>query len=199
MIFAPFFLVGTPYQSLASFIFNSTSILLCIYAIQESRKQFVIGIVAAIIVILINQSGVFRDSARISFFLSFILYIIFYFFVAVRLIKLIFNTERVRIGVFYAAIIVYLLIGIIGGYLFMLIENAAPGSLCNLTIDHLNNPSEFFYFSFVTLSTLGYGDIFPVSAPAQALSMMLSISGPLYLTILVALLVSRFEHSDIHM
>ena len=199
MIFAPFFLVGTPYQSLASFVFNSTSILLCIYAIQESRKQFVIGIVAAIVVIVINQSGVFKDSARISFFLSFILYIIFYFFVAARLLRMIFNTERVRIGVLYAAIIVYLLIGIVGGYLFMLIENAAPGSLRNLTIEQLSNPSEFFYFSFITLSTLGYGDISPVSPPAEALSMMLSISGPLYLTILVALLVSRFEHSDMHL
>jgi hypothetical protein len=107
-------------------------------------------------------------------------------------------TENVRAGVLYAAIIVYLLIGILGGYLFMLIENSSPGSLNNLELENLKNPSKFFYFSFITLSTLGYGDITPESASAQTISLMLSVIGPLFLTVLVALLVSRFEHSDIH-
>jgi hypothetical protein len=78
----------------------------------------------------------------------------------------------------------------------MLIENAVPGSINNLAIDNITNPSNFFYFSFITLSTLGYGDITPVTAPAKAVCMILSTTGPLYLTVLVALLVSRFENPN---
>jgi len=132
--------------------------------------------------------------------LSFIFYILFYVFVAYRLLTMLLKTDRVTTGVLYAAVNVYLLIGIIGGYLFMLIENASPGSLNNLALENLSNPSKFFYFSFITLSTLGYGDISPTLPASQSLAMVLSSTGPLYLTIMVALLVSRFDssHSDIH-
>ena len=125
-------------------------------------------------------------------------YVLFYAFVANKLLILILRTPNVKIGVLYAAVIVYLFIGIIGGYLYMLIEKVNPGSLENLALENITNPSKFFYFAFTTLTTLGYGDIAPVSPLAQSLSILLSITGPLYLTILVALLVSRFKHSSIH-
>jgi hypothetical protein len=198
MIIVPSFLEGTGYQGIASFFLNSILVLLAIYAIHETRWQLYYGITAALIVIVINQVGIFKESATINFYLSFIIYIMFYAFVAYKLLIMILKTENVKVGVLYAAVLVYLFIGIIGGYLFMLIENANPGSLNNLEIENITNPSKFFYFSFITLSTLGYGDITPVSPSAQSLSMILSTTGPLYLTILVALLVSRFEHSDIH-
>jgi hypothetical protein len=187
---------GSPYQDIVSFAFNSSSILLCIYAIHESRRQLLVGTILALVVIVINRLGIFADSSTVDFYLSFMIYVLFYIYVVVRLLKMIINTERVRVGVLFAAVIVYLLLGIIGGYLYMLIENAVPGSLNNLSLVNLKNPSEFFYFSFTTLSTLGYGDITPVSPPAEAVSMLLSITGPLYLTVLVALLVSRYDHSD---
>ena len=173
---------------------NSVVVLLCIYAVHETRQHLVVGITCALLVIITNQLGVFKNQATLDFYLSFIIYILFYMFVAYRLLKMILVTAAVNAGVLYAAILVYLFVGIIGGYLFMLIENAVPGSLNNLELTNITNPSKFFYFSFITLSTLGYGDITPSLAPARALSMILSTAGPLYLTVLVALLVSRFDH-----
>ncbi len=196
MILVPFLMQDSAYQGILSFVFNSLSILLCIYAIHETRRQLLLGTILAIIVIVINRLGLFEDSITLDFYLSFMIYVLFYIYVVYRLLVMIINTERVRAGVLFAAVIVYLLLGIIGGYLYMLIENAVPGSLNNLSLVNLKNPSEFFYFSFTTLSALGYGDITPVSPPAEAVSMILSITGPLYLTVLVALLVSRYDHSD---
>lgn len=198
MVILPKFLYESDYQRFVSTVLNAIVVLLTIYAIQESRRELYIGTGIAIVVIMINQVGVFKDSATIDFYLSFIIYIIFYIHAVYRFLIKIIRTDNVKVGVLYAAVIVYLFIGIIGGYLFMLIENLNPGSLNNLEITNITSPSRFFYFSFTTLSTLGYGDIVPISPPAQALSMVLSTTGPLYLTILVALLVSRFEHSDIH-
>lgn len=197
MIIVPSFLEDYAIlQDTLSFIFRSAVMFAGIYAIQESEKQLKIGIAAGICIILINSFGVFRESARLNFYFSFIVYILFYIFIAYRLMTLLLKTDTVTVGVLYAAVNVYLLMGIIGGYLFMLIENAHPGSLNNLAIENLGNPSKFFYFSFITLSTLGYGDITPAAPSSQSLAMVLSSTGPLYLTIMVALLVSRFDNKE---
>jgi len=50
---------------------------------------------------------------------------------------------------------------------------------------------DFIYFSFVTMTTLGYGDIIPVSSLAKSITILVSISGQLYLAILVAMLVGK--------
>jgi hypothetical protein len=198
MIIVPSFFEGSKFQGIVYFLLNSITIYLAINAIQESKRQLNGGIVAATVVIIINQFGLFKSEATLDFYLSFFIYLVFYSYVAYRLLKMILVTENVRVGVLYAAILVYLLIGIVGGYVFMLIENAAPGSINNLELENITNPSKFFYFSFITLSTLGYGDITPASPSAKSVCMVLSTTGPLYLTVLVALLVSRFEHSDLH-
>lgn len=194
MIILPSFLEGSPYQGLVSFFLNSLTIFFCIYAIHENKRQLYGGFVLACVVIIVNQFGVFKSEATLDFYLSFIIYLLFYAFVAYTLLKMIVATEEVSVGVLYAAVLVYLLIGIVGGYMLMLVENAGPGSINNLAIENITNPSKFFYFSFITLSTLGYGDITPASPPARSICMVLSTAGPLYLTILVALLVSRFDN-----
>jgi len=51
---------------------------------------------------------------------------------------------------------------------------------------------DFLYFSFITLTTLGYGDVTPVSAFAKSVTLIIAVSGQLYLTILVAMLVGKF-------
>ena len=193
MIIIPGFFEGTIYQQILTTVLNMSSVMLGIFAIQETKNQLYFGITAALIVTFINQLGIGKNGDRFDFYFSFLIYLIFYAFLAYRLIIKIIATEKVSIGVLYAAALVYLLMGVVGGYIFMLIENVAHGSLLNLRLENFNDPSKFFYFSFTTLVTLGYGDILPVSAPARSISMVLGITGPLYLTILVALLVSRFE------
>lgn len=193
MIIVPSFFEGSKYQLIISFLLSAFTIFLAINAIQENKRQLYGGFLVAIIVIIDNHFGVFGSEASFDFYLSFFIYLVFYAYVAYRILIMILATENVTVGVLYAAVIVYLLIGIVGGYIFMLIENAVPGSITNLEIENTANPSKFFYFSFITLSTLGYGDISPASAPTRSVCMVLSTAGPLYLTVLVALLVSRFK------
>jgi len=194
MIILPsFFTEGSVLQSVLAFSLRSLVVFAGIYAIHETNMQLYAGLIIGTFVILINLFGVFKDSVEINYYLSFVIYIFFYCLIAYKLMNLIIRSEKVNLGVLYAAVNVYLLIGIIGGFIYMLIENSQPGSINNLSVDKLNSTTGFFYLSFITLSTLGYGDITPVSPSAKAVSIMLSTAGPLYLTILVALLVSRFE------
>lgn len=195
MILAPSLITDSNIQGYLSFMLNTLTILLCIYAIHETKLQLGIGIAIAMIVMLINQIGFFSTSENYNYYFTFILYPVFYAFVVVQLMKMVIATKTVKVGVLFASINIYLLIGIIGGYLFMLIENYIPGSFHNLKLKTYSNPSEFIYFAFISLSTLGFGDIYPITPPARSVAMALGLIGPIYLTVLVALLVSRFDQT----
>jgi hypothetical protein len=89
-----------------------------------------------------------------------------------------------------AALSVYLLVGIAFGGIFATLEAVAPGSLRGPEPIRLEGA---LYFSFVTLATLGYGDVVPASAVARPLAMLEAVFGQLYLVVLVARLVSLYS------
>jgi voltage-gated potassium channel len=91
-----------------------------------------------------------------------------------------------------------LLIGILGTLLLAIAEivqkfffHIDTGAI-NFSGDAAAGFHDYLYFSFVTLTTLGYGDITPVSAFAKSVTIVIAISGQLYLTILVAMLVGKY-------
>ena len=111
--------------------------------------------------------------------------VIFFVLVAGTMLSHVLKDEVVTGEKVSAAICVYLLIGLIWALLFSLAHYFEPGSFRIESADL----SHFIYYSFITLSTLGYGDITPLSASARALSYVEAITGQLYLTVLVARLV----------
>jgi hypothetical protein len=96
------------------------------------------------------------------------------------------NVDRV-----IAALDAYLLAGLVFGVAYATIERLRPHSLASPSGAPLTL-SDAIYFSFVTLATLGYGDVTPVSPAARGLAVLEGISGQLYLTVLVARLVSLY-------
>jgi hypothetical protein len=92
-----------------------------------------------------------------------------------------------------AALCVYMLTGLAFGGFFATLDQLEPGSLVQSASGAVLDTSTAIYFSFVTLATLGYGDVVPVSGPARALAMLESIFGQLYLVVLVARLVSLYS------
>lgn len=118
--------------------------------------------------------------------------IVYIFTMAVVLAHYIFAANRVLIEVILAAASLYLVIGFFYTPIFGLIELIEPGSFVassGAAIDW----QKLFYFSFVTLTTLGYGDITPVHYYAQAFAMFEAVTGVLYTVILLSRLVSLYE------
>ena len=116
--------------------------------------------------------------------LAFLLYLAF------RLVRRIILFRTVNINVILASVAGYLIIGMLGGLSFQTLEVAIPGSFTPITPD--NGLYDLVYLSFVTLTTLGYGDITPTNEAAKSLTVLLSIIGQLYLTILIAILIGKF-------
>ena len=94
----------------------------------------------------------------------------------------------------YAALSAYLLAGNFFGVFYWVLERAWPGSFSMATqsVDSGFSLPSAIYFSFVTLATLGYGDVIPRSDTARGLAILEAVAGQLYLAVMVARLVSLY-------
>jgi len=105
------------------------------------------------------------------------------------------RAERVTPAKISGALSVYLLLGYFWSIVFTILETLQPGSF-NLALggaEAAGSRAEIFkqllYYSYITLSTLGYGDITPLSAGARSLAALEALTGQIYLAVLVARLV----------
>lgn len=119
--------------------------------------------------------------------------IVIFFFASltVRIVVQIARSNRVNLHVILGSISAYLMIGIAAGLLFALLEAKNPEAIA-FSYTTKPNLHDFFFFSFVTLSTVGYGDVTPKAPFAQFLAYTLAVSGQIYMTILVAFLMGKF-------
>jgi hypothetical protein len=77
--------------------------------------------------------------------------------------------------------------------LYTLVESMSPGAFTGFSPSEDRSwDSEWLYFSFVTMTTLGYGDILPVSAIARGLAYLQAVAGQFYIAVLVAGLVGAY-------
>jgi hypothetical protein len=104
---------------------------------------------------------------------------------------------RITMQRVYGAIAAYLLLGLIWGFAYELVQLHSPGAFQETTVSDQPGllTSKLVYFSFVTLTTVGYGDITPVNPIARSLANLESLIGQLYPAILIARLVSLEIHS----
>ena len=131
----------------------------------------------------------FGTSARIIALTSAII-VIYLFFSIVVLAKFISKAESVDREVIYAAIIIYLLISMVWGYFYTTLEFFVPGSFAlPFEMDQSDKLVWLMYFSYVTITTLGYGDITPLNAKASMLASTEALIGQIYLVVIVAWLV----------
>jgi hypothetical protein len=123
---------------------------------------------------------------------SYLLGISILLFCNFELFSFIMQVKKVSQHTVNTAICIYLLLGVAWGMAYVVLETLAPGSFTLAEL--VNEPQalimEMQYYSIVTLTTLGYGDITPVTPWAKNLSALEAVIGQVYLTVLVARLVS---------
>ena len=128
--------------------------------------------------------------------------LIFLAYIEFQLLHFIFRTPRVNSEVLCAGISGYLLLGILWMSAYMLVswlnpaEGIHPGAFVftvGATTPHLLSQFEAYYFSFITLSTVGYGDITPLTNGARTLAMTEAMTGTLYMAVLISRLVALYS------
>ncbi len=178
-------------------------LLSSIYAISERKKFFFIALLLAVAGFGPTILNYFFATLTLRL-VSVSAYGLFFILMAIEILSTIMKAKKVTTETIYASICVYLLLGIIWTMLYSAIEITEPGSflsggaVIDVHEDHArrNLYDDFSYYTFVTLTTLGYGDITPVSPIARALSSLEAVIGQLYIAVLIAGLVGiRFSQS----
>ena len=159
------------------------ALLAALYAVAQSRRVFTIGIglmVPGLAFTWGRESGIAIEIVGETFSVAFILFIILVF------LTRIFTHKRVDSTTISGAICVYLFVGILWSLLFDLVAVVDADAFSKLSADPHERRQGLFYLSFVTLTTLGYGDITPVTPVARVVAILEATIGQIFLVVLVA-------------
>jgi voltage-gated potassium channel len=125
--------------------------------------------------------------------------LLFLLFVVAYLLRFILRAPRVTTEVLYAGIATYLMLGLLWALAYVLVNRLVPDSFV-FTVGPISKQSMVgfngLYFSFITLSTVGYGDIVPVSSAARMLAMTEAMTGTIYLAVLISRLVALYSSEN---
>jgi len=118
---------------------------------------------------------------------------VFFALAVVGLFSFLRNTREVTETHLFTAVSIYLLLGMLWFSVYCAIDTYQPGSILQggSLLEHREN--QLLYFSLITLSTIGYGDIVPVGPEVRMLAALEGVVGVLYIAITVAILVSAFR------
>jgi len=125
--------------------------------------------------------------------------LVFYAFTTLTILDHVLRGPTMSDDKIYGAISVYLLLGLTFCTAYMLIESIEPGTFVVSSThdpDGVLNWSDLLYFSFVTLTTLGYGDITPITSKARSLAFLEAATGVMYVAVLIARLVASASRSS---
>ena len=172
-------------------IFLTAIVISMLYAISHKKGQVIVGMFLAIMMLASLWSQYFYQNKGIAVF-GMIAGALFIALVIANLLGFILKAEAVNREIIYAAMLLYLLAALMWAFVYTVIELVDPASF-NI---ELSRPQEYLsvfqYYSFVTITTLGYGDITPGTEVAKAFSALEAVVGQLYLVVAVAWLVGMY-------
>ena len=179
-------------------------ILAAIYVAGSERRWLTIAIIIAIPTLAISLFSSISDWPPDTIgYLYLGLLIAFITFATIAVIREILLADRVTVHTISGAMVVYLLIALIWALLYIVAEGRQPGSFSSTqAIAPQSGEAPFLlsnltYFSLITITSVGYGDITPVSDTARSLASLEAVFGQVFLAVLVAWLVGKYlSHSE---
>jgi voltage-gated potassium channel Kch len=161
---------------------------------KKSLQRFLFFILGINVAIFIMAPLDFHWDKEIGV-LKLFSYFIFYGVVTFEIIEQVAKAATIEKNVIMGLIGGYLALGLLSFFLFYVIEFVEPNSYTNLVFSEGNNEEQtekLIYFSYVTLLTIGYGEIVPVSPLAQKAAILVALLGQFYIVILTAIVVGKY-------
>lgn len=166
-----------------------------VYAVSHDRGHLILCGLLLVATIVLSLALIWHPGQGMII-ANLILGAVLYFILALLLVQHITRTRRVTADTIYSSVAGYQLM--VGGWaaLYLLVAVVDPGSFSGNLHPHPPLPFNFFealYFSTTTLTSVGYGDIIPVSPMARALAVVEMWMGALYPAVLIARLVGMYS------
>ncbi len=192
LIFMPVFIPSVFWSRIAAYIFITFMMLIsmAVFSNIHSKRLYALFLILVSITIVVNWLDFFQSAKMaVSLPRAGLLGLLFVF-MFVNIFQEFQRRDRVDIDYLFGAISGYFLLGIIGTFLSMMVESLYPGSF--QFSQGLPSLQDYIYFNFVSLTTLGYGDILPLTPQGKMYAIGVTITGQLYLAITIALVVGNY-------
>ncbi|MGB5387925.1 potassium channel family protein [Eudoraea sp.] len=180
------------------FIINILAGILLISKKNRIKNLFVVVLFVAIVLYVL--SSILAIDEILLTYTNFAILFSFYSIVTYEIITQVWRSKRVNRGVILGLMSGYICLGLVGFFICMAVEIIEPDSFSGLISQELNsegNRDDLIYFSFITLLTIGYGDILPLTQLARNASVIIGLLGQFYLVIVTAVVVEKYiRHSD---
>ncbi len=174
-----------------------TLLLLSLIGLREDRPRR-IGLL--ILIGIMALASITRDVTNYQHFNFVYMFLLLMFFVTAAWLvgKKVLLTGHVDLNIITGSIALYLILGFIWAILYTFLVQLEPEAIRGLEPENwINALSTMTYFSFVTLTTLGYGDMSPVTPIAQVLVILEAVTGMFYFAIVVASLIGAARNQKI--
>lgn len=183
---------------LSTFVANIALVIVVmsgIFAADYRKHVFNILLAFGFLVLISMAISFFFPDHRALNVIPFLLTVCSLVLSSIALVAHVSRAKTVEKSTVLCAINSYLLMGLTASILFLLVNFVIPSSFSQIAAGP-GSLSKFVYYGFVTLSTLGYGDITPAEPLARSLAIFTALGGQLYLVIVMALIIGKFLNSQ---
>jgi hypothetical protein len=196
LLFAYPFLDDSLPHRLIGGVMNIAILVTAAYAASESRGAFFVAVLLAAPSFGLQVAHSLTKGAVIGELL-FLTYAIFYGFTISHVLRYVLMPGEVTADKIHGAVAGYILTGLLWTSLYLFVDQLQPGSFAyNGLKDDATAPLGFpdlLYFSFITLTTTGYGDVVPITGHARSLAILEQLAGTFYIAILIARLTGLYQ------
>lgn len=190
MFFASAFSYNLKSHALLEDVGLSLVAITAIYSFYNKKHQLIFGFSLAIVLIVSNWMDDILQEYVFVIKISFTLF--FFTYILTLTLRKLFATREINMNSIIGVINGFIVLGIIAGTSLLVIHTIWPDSILFV----FNEPNIFLayvYFGFVTITTLGFGDIIPITPPGQLGVIIFSVLGQMYLATIIASFIGKYS------
>ena len=193
ILFIPNFIINKEISNIviqAAFVLNFFGGMI----LFSKSKKIVTLFLVAIVTILFILDYFYTHPVKLFEYIKAACYFTFYFIVSYELIKQVVRSKVIDRNVIIGLMCGYTCIGLIGFSAFYIMEFLHPGSFNGIdsSLSIVNKKDSLMYFSYISLLTIGFGDISPATTISQKVTVLIGLIGQFYMVILTAIIVGKY-------
>jgi voltage-gated potassium channel len=189
IFFSPYYW-DAQFSNYFNFIFLSFILISAILTLKKSSYILKVVKQAGYLILILTLITAITENSYLELFTR-ILFVLFFVLVAINLLLGIIRSKEVDTDLIFSAVAVYVLFGFCGAVLAAVIMFFEPNAF-SLNTSYSSQFHQFLYFSFITITSTGYGDILPMTPLARTHAIFLALFGQLYLTVIIGILIGKY-------
>jgi voltage-gated potassium channel len=186
----------SPHSGIVQLTFT-LALVFGVWSLHESRRWFPLGLALTGLAIVTSALYAYNRNEFVQVANLFIIATFCAVTIAIAFQQVVMRPGEVTVNRLMGGLCIYLLLGTLWAIFYAFVEYFVPNAFSYPSSAGRDILSEFLYFSFVTLTTLGYGDVAPVHPVARTLSYLEAVVGQLYIAVLIGTLVGQYRRARV--